>query len=189
VKIKNTPTNISPNGSSKSTGLGCAFMSLLMALPFTLSGLFTLSIANKTTLKCHNNRLTQTTPCTISVEGLIGKNTTNIQLKGIEFESYSKNGKTRGGERLVLLTETDRIPISSIYSGGHYQGEIAYKIDKFIHDITIENLQVQQDDRWICLGGFLCLLIGAPFLLFGVLIIFLTIVSLVSNDSSEQSRG
>ncbi|MEB3231417.1 MAG: hypothetical protein VKJ64_10435 [Leptolyngbyaceae bacterium] len=131
--------------------------SLAFGLPFLGFGVLALVLfAKATTLECDRIEPKQI-ECTLVSEGVLGSDTQTIssgQLQGAEIEvNYDSDGDTY---RVLLLTDTDPIPFTTVYSSGRSgKQEKVQQINAYLTNEHQKTLTIQQDDRMFgyILGG------------------------------------
>ncbi len=138
---------------------------VLTASIFVLFGLMVMVLSGeRATLTCQRVEPTQGS-CQLVISGLFGSDEITIplnQLQNAKLELITDT-RGRGGYRVVLLTDYDKVPFISTWS--HNEQEKQKKADlinAFIGNPGETSLRIQQDERWSAysVGGFIILVGG-----------------------------
>ena len=153
-------TKQSQEPQTQTKGNFLQYLSIQSLIFITIGVAAAIFFGKRVTLQCDRIQPDQVA-CELTATSILGTQSTAIpqgQLKGAEVQKSSRvntssNSKTY---RIVLVTQTGRIPMTRAYTlGKKGKQDKANQIDAFLRNPAQKSLTVRQDNRWTAyiLGG------------------------------------
>jgi len=132
---------------------------LKLRLGFIILGIILISFAQSNKLTC--SRTGQQASCKLARSGFLWSEEKELpvnKLQGAEF--YAP--KDDESSKVVIKTSNSEVPFSSFtsYSDENQQRAIASQINNFVRNNKQSYLQVEQNDTWWIVIGFISLAVG-----------------------------
>lgn len=165
--IKQTPTVLTLENRSNTRGCFSVMMVMKFGMPFLLAGLAAILFFGEVAILTCTRLEPLQVVCKLTNSSLLRKRITQIPLGELQGADVQVNEDSDGDTyRVVLITKSDTIPLTSVYSSGqHGKRKKAEQINAFLANPEQTTLTIRQDDRWMFyLGGSVSTLVGAGIL-------------------------